>query len=51
MMTRFCRYAEKVFQLGSWIAGVTDSRPKAQVPAPAVFASALTMFALRLGSL
>jgi len=51
MMSRFCRYAEKVFDLGQKIATVRDRRARPQIPAPAIWSSAFAMFSLRLGSL
>ncbi len=51
MISRFCRYANKVFRLGEQIAELRDPRPRPQIPTPAVFSSALAMFAMRLGSL
>ena len=51
MMARFCRYTDKVFQLGQKIATITDSRLQPQIPAPAIWTSSFAMFVLRLGSL
>lgn len=33
MMARFCRYADKVFQLGQEIISIRDDRPRLQIPA------------------
>jgi hypothetical protein len=51
MMARFARNAEKVFDWNAQVARVRDSRPKPQVPAAAVFLSAMMMFVARLKSL
>jgi len=51
MMPRFCRYIEKVFGCSRWLAGLSDARPRPQIPASTVFSSALMMFATRRGSL
>lgn len=51
MISRFCRYANKVFGLGEQIAALRDSRQRPQIPTPAVFSSVFAMFAMRLGSL
>jgi hypothetical protein len=51
MMSRFCRYIDKVFAFGDWIGTLTDSRVKPQIPTGAIFASAFAMFATRRRSL
>jgi hypothetical protein len=51
MMSRFARYVDKVFHFGALIQGLSDARPKPQIPTGAVFLSALMMFVTRLGSL
>jgi hypothetical protein len=51
MIRRFCGYLEKVFQWSGQLARLRDSRTKPQIPAAAVFMSALLMFVMRLGSL
>ena len=51
MMARFCRYAEKVFDLGQEIQTVRDARARPQIPTSAIWSSAFAMFCLRLGSL
>lgn len=51
MMTRFCRYIEKVYDWGERIAMLGDSRKKPQIPTRSIFLSAFMMFVNRLGSL
>ena len=51
MMARFCRYLEKVFDWGTVLAGLGDSRRRPQIPTAAIFTSALMMCAARLRSL
>jgi len=51
MMARFCRYLEKVFDWGTLLAGVGDSRKRPQIPSAAIFTSALMMCVTRLRSL
>jgi len=51
MMTRFCRYAQKVFALGDQIAAFQDRRLQPQIPTAAIWSSAFAMYAMRLGSL
>jgi hypothetical protein len=50
-MARFCAYADKVFDLGSQLGQLTDTRTRPQIPTAAAFASAFTLFATRRGSL
>ena len=51
MMARFCAYIEKIFGLGSRLGKLTDARTAPQIPTAAAFASVLTLFATRRGSL
>jgi hypothetical protein len=50
-MRRFCAYIDKVFDLRSQLARLTDSRTRPQIPTASVFASVLTLFATRRGSI
>ena len=51
MLSRFCRYAEKVFDFSSLMEGLIDHRQQGRIPTAAVFLAALTMMLLRRGSL
>jgi hypothetical protein len=51
MMSRFCRYIDKCFHFHELLPLFTDARKKPQVPAAAVFASALALFACNRTSL
>lgn len=51
MMSRFCRYVEKVFGFGEWLARLSDSRTSPQIPTAAAWTSGFLMAAMRLGSL
>lgn len=51
MMTRFCRYIDKCFHFHELLPLFTDARQKPQVPAAAVFTSALALFACNRTSL
>jgi len=51
MMSRFCRYVEKVFDLSQRVKVVQDSRPKPRIPTVAIWLSAFLMFVTRRGSL
>jgi Transposase DDE domain len=51
VMARFCAYAEKVFELGRHLAGLTDARKRPCIPSAAAFAAGFTLFATRRGSL
>jgi hypothetical protein len=51
MMGRFCRYVDKVFDFGSHIQTLSETRQRPQIPASAVFVSAWAMFATGRGSL
>jgi hypothetical protein len=50
-MTRFCAYIEKIFDLGSKLGNLIDSRVRPQIPTAAAFAAVFTLFATRRGSL
>jgi len=50
-MARFCAYVEKVFGLGDHFATLTDSRISPRIKTASAFASVLTLFATRRGSL
>lgn len=45
MMSRFCRYIDKIFDFGSFLPQLTDSRQKPQIETQAVFLSAFVLFA------
>jgi len=51
MMSRFCRYVEKVFGLTEMMGQLKDSRAAARIGTGTVWLSGLVMFALRRGSL
>lgn len=51
MMARFCRYVEKVFDLGTQIKQLSDMRRKPRIPTSAIFLSAFMLFVTRLQSL
>ena len=51
MMRRFCRYVEKVFDLGKCLKTLRDSRAKPRLSTVSVWLSALAMFVTRRGSL
>src|SRR4030042_1520241 len=51
MMSRFCRYVEKVFDFGQRVKVIQDSRQKPRIPTAAIWLSAFLMFATRRGSL
>lgn len=51
MMSRFCRYVDTCFQFQDLLPLFTDSRPKPQIPAAAVFASVFALFACNRTSL
>ena len=50
-MARFCAYAQKVFRLSERFPTLTDSRTQPRIRTAAAFASVLTLFATRRGSL
>jgi hypothetical protein len=51
MMSRFCRYLDKVFDFGQRLRALQDSRSKPQIPTQAVWASVFFLFLTRRGSL
>ena len=51
MMSRFCRYVEKLFDFAQRVKAIQDSRPKPRIPTAAIWLSAFLMFATRRGSL
>jgi hypothetical protein len=51
MMSRFCRYVQKVFDFGQRVRALQDSRQKPRIPTAAIWLSAFLMFATRRGSL
>jgi hypothetical protein len=51
MMSRFCRYIEKVFDMGSRIAQLKDSRRRPRIPLGAIWGSVFFLFVLRQRSL
>jgi len=51
MMSRFCRYVDKVFGFDSTVRRLTDARRKPQIPCAAAWTSAFVMSATRLRSL
>jgi hypothetical protein len=51
MMSRFCRYVDKVFDFGQRVKVVQDSRRKPRIPTVAIWLSAFLMFTSRRGSL
>jgi len=51
MISRFCRYVEKVFDFGRRIKVLQDSRQKPRIPTAGIWLSAFLMFATRRGSL
>ena len=51
MLTRFCRYVDKVFDLQSLLGTLTDDRQQPRISTAAVFLSVMLLFALRRGSL
>jgi len=51
MMSRFCRYVQKVFDFGQRVRVLQDSRQKPRIPTAAIWLSAFLMFATRRGSL
>lgn len=44
MMSRFCRYIDKIFDFRSRLSGLTDSRKKPQLSPQAAFLSAFFLF-------
>ena len=51
MMSRFCRYVEKVFDFGQRVKAIQDTRQKPRIRTAAIWLSAFLMFATRRGSL
>ncbi len=51
MMRRFCAYADKVFDLGRWLAALTDSRTRPRIPTAAAFVCGLILVVTRRGGL
>ena len=51
MMSRFCRYVEKVFDFGQRVKVMQDSRQKPRIPTAAIWLSVFLMFVTRRGSL
>jgi hypothetical protein len=51
MMSRFCRYVEKVFDFGQRVKAIQDSRQKPRIPTTAIWLSTFFMFVTRRGSL
>jgi len=51
MLSRFCRYVDKVFDLGSMVGKMTDRRVRPTIPASSIWLSGFFMFAMRRGSL
>lgn len=45
MMSRFCRYIDKVFDFESHLSGLTDSREKPRITTQSAFLSAFLIFA------
>jgi hypothetical protein len=51
MMSRFCRYVEKVFNLGWRMAQLKDRRQRPRIPLGAIWGSVFFLFILRQRSL
>ena len=51
MLSRFCRYTEKVFDFSSLLEDLIDDRQQPRIPTSAVFLAVLVMMLLRRGSL
>ena len=51
MMSRFCRYVEKVFDFGDRVRRLRDGRQRPRIPTSAIWTSAFAMFTMRRGSL
>ena len=51
MMSRFCRYVEKVFDFGDRVSALRDQRQRPRIPTSAIWMSAFAMFAMHRGSL
>ena len=51
MMSRFCRYVEKVFDFGARIGQLQDARRRPRIPLGAIWGSVFFLFVLRQRSL
>jgi hypothetical protein len=51
MMTRFCRYIEKVFDFAEQMNSLRDRRKRPRIPTASIWASVFFLFVLRRGSL
>jgi hypothetical protein len=51
MMSRFCRYVEKVFDFGQRVKVLQDTRQRPRISTAAIWLSIFLMFATRRGSL
>ena len=51
MMSRFCRYVEKVFDFGQRVKVIQDTRQKPRIPTAAIWLSVFLMFVTRRRSL
>ena len=51
MMSRFCRYVEKVFDFGQRVKAIHDTRRKPRIQTAAIWLSAFFLFVTRRGSL
>jgi hypothetical protein len=51
MMSRFCRYVDKVFDFGDRVRTLRDERERPRIPTSAIWTSAFAMFAMHRGSL
>jgi hypothetical protein len=51
MMTRFCRYIDKVFDFGQQIHSLRDARKRPRIPTAALWGSVLFLFVMRHRSL
>jgi hypothetical protein len=51
MMSRFCRYVEKVFDFSQRVRAIQDTRQKPRIPTAAIWLSGFFMFATRRRSL
>jgi len=51
MMSRFCRYIDKVFRFGERMVPLKDSRQRPRIPLGAIWGSVFFLFVLRQRSL
>jgi len=51
MMSRFCRYVQKVFDFAQRVKGIQDSRQRPRIRTAAIWLSGFLMFVTRRGSL